>query len=244
MANANLMEPMLQDLLPRSARGAGKVTLAALPLVLFFTVLLSGSNLKVQEPTAAMMTGVRMQPTRPQQHIRQFTQPTRTSQFMQPARAVSDEDRQPAMPLPGRREAIASSLAAVAMMPSMASAASRPRGIANPEEALEQQLAEKKAAEEAKAKKKAAKEASGVTQADEDQQRLQPILYTAAGGVALSVPLYFANLQRLATKVASGGKDDGYGPKKTVAPQRQSSRVTVVGRGKKAPPANKGGFFR
>ena len=30
------------------------------------------------------------------------------------------------------------------------------------------------------------------------------------GSVALSVPFYWQNLQRLAIKVGSGGKDDGY----------------------------------
>lgn len=31
-----------------------------------------------------------------------------------------------------------------------------------------------------------------------------------AGSVALSVPFYWKNLARLATKIGSGGKDDGY----------------------------------
>lgn len=67
--------------------------------------------------------------------------------------------------------------------------------------------------------------------AEEEGGKLTPV-YGALGVVGLSVPFYFANLQRLGTKVASGGRDDGYG----------GGRKTVKGKGKTT--AKKGGMFR
>merc|ERR1719311_1770916 len=43
------------------------------------------------------------------------------------------------------------------------------------------------------------------------------ILLVAVGGSALSIPFFFKNLQRLATKVATGGQDSGYGSAKDQA---------------------------
>jgi len=70
--------------------------------------------------------------------------------------------------------------------------------------------------------------------AEEESGKLTPV-YATLGLVGLSVPFYFANLQRLGTKVASGGRDDGYGR------QTAGGRKTVKGKGKTTA---KKGFFR
>ena len=53
------------------------------------------------------------------------------------------------------------------------------------------------------------KKSGGIKEVSNDE-KLKPILYALGASVVLSVPFYFQNLERLATKVASGGKDSGY----------------------------------
>ena len=62
----------------------------------------------------------------------------------------------------------------------------------------------------AEAARKAAAEAPVVDEEAEKSKAINSIGLLLVGGTALSVPFYFKNLQRLGTKVASGGKDDGY----------------------------------
>jgi hypothetical protein len=168
--------------------------------------------------------------------VQQFMQPTRAAmQFMQPARtprfrqataaAKADEQVEAGDDLVmNRRAALASGLvAAASMVPQTPSwAVNRKRGIDNPEEELEKLMEAKKAAAEKK-KEKAEKDLANPKKEGEPDERTFPIAGAAAGGVALSIPLYFANLQRLGTKVASGGKDDGY----------RDSRRTVTGKNKR-----------
>ena len=65
-------------------------------------------------------------------------------------------------------------------------------------------------------------------------EKLKPILLVAGGGLALSIPFYFQNLQRLGTKVASGGKDSGYA----------QSKKLVDAKGDSAGKAAKSFFFK
>ena len=45
---------------------------------------------------------------------------------------------------------------------------------------------------------------------DADENKLLPIIAIGGGGTLLSTVFFAENLKRLGTKVASGGKDDGY----------------------------------
>jgi hypothetical protein len=71
--------------------------------------------------------------------------------------------------------------------------------------------------------------------------KLKPVLTALGGSVVLSVPFYYKNLQRLATKISSGGEDDGRGGGSK--PAKKAARK-VAKRGAKAEPEKKGGFFR
>jgi hypothetical protein len=53
------------------------------------------------------------------------------------------------------------------------------------------------------------------------QDKATPVLAALGGSVALSVPFYYKNLQRLGTKIASGGKDSGYEKKDKGKPKRR-----------------------
>jgi len=57
----------------------------------------------------------------------------------------------------------------------------------------------------------------------EQQAKKNLILGIAGGGTLLSGAFIIPNLTRLATKIASGGKDDGRGKKGTPAPTKQAS---------------------
>jgi len=70
--------------------------------------------------------------------------------------------------------------------------------------------------------------------------KLKPVLTALGGSVVLSVPFYYKNLQRLATKISSGGADDGRGGGSKPA---KKAAKKVVKKGAKTE-EKKGGFFR
>mmetsp|Transcript_99030 Transcript_99030/g.156116 ORF Transcript_99030/g.156116 Transcript_99030/m.156116 type:complete len:173 (+) Transcript_99030:62-580(+) len=92
----------------------------------------------------------------------------------------------------------------------LAAAALLPRGAsADDDDAMAKILAKnQKAAETAREE-----EANKVVEDTSTFEKLLPAIVVLGGGTALSVPFFSANLQRLGTKVASGGQDDGYGGK-------------------------------
>merc|ERR1740127_430402 len=60
--------------------------------------------------------------------------------------------------------------------------------------------------------REAAKEKALAPEAEAStEEKLKPILIAVGGGTLLSVPFFAQNLQRLFTKVSSGGEDAGYG---------------------------------
>ena len=85
-----------------------------------------------------------------------------------------------------------------------------------------------KANAKAKAEREAAFEAPP-PEVQSDEDKLKPII-TAIGASVVSVPFYFENLKRLATKVSSGGADSGYA-------QKDKGKATKGG-------ATAGGFFK
>lgn len=115
----------------------------------------------------------------------------------------------PVVALESRRAALASGaglLAAAAIAPLSAHA-----------DSLEEIAARSNAAAMEDRKKAEAQYDQVVT----TEEKVAPIAGVAIAGVALSVPFFFQNLQRLGTKVASGGQDSGYARKggKTLAKQ-------------------------
>jgi len=72
-------------------------------------------------------------------------------------------------------------------------------------------IAAQNAAKAAAAREQAAVEASKPKKEPTDGKSL--VLGAAGASVALSLPFFLPNLLRLGTKLASGGKNDGYGSK-------------------------------
>merc|ERR1711924_86484 len=73
-------------------------------------------------------------------------------------------------------------------------------------------------AAKANAKAIAAREAEAAKMDAKDDEastgdKLKPIITAVGASVVLSVPFYYQNLQRLFTKVSSGGEDSGYAKK-------------------------------
>jgi hypothetical protein len=233
--SAVVAEPLLLgSAVTRNARSEKKVLLVALTIGLFSALLWSQvPDVQSGAEDAVTMIG-QPAPMIPQSastaRVQQFLQPmkvwqpmqpVRTSQFRQRPVAAADSDEQTASNdfapsdsesrVMSRRAALASGLIAAAMMPQASWAVNRKRGVDDPEAELARLEEEKKEAAAKKAAKEAAKTAKKEAGIEETDERSFPIAAAAGGGVLLSVPLYFANLQRLGTKVASGGKDDGYG---------------------------------
>merc|ERR1712224_783562 len=70
------------------------------------------------------------------------------------------------------------------------------------------------AAKNAKLAEEERNKAPGKTEEEEAEERENSkklIGGALVGSVVLSVPFYYKNLQRLGTKIASGGEDSGYG---------------------------------
>jgi len=244
-------QPLLKD---RIARGGlcGVKALAFLPLLaLVFTVISSpAKDGNVQTPAVDMAFQARApqftQPV-PSSKVWQAMKPAMARQFVQPAAAAAS-DKTDGMALVGkssdsslgRRAMLGSALAGTAMVPIAQAANAVGRWsiddkYKNDPEAAVEEIRKQQAEGEERRKKRLKRDSRTEEEikAEKEQQQL-PVL--AAGGlVALSVPFFAANLGRLGTKVASGGKDDGYG--------RTTKGRQTTARGK-APPAAKKGFFR
>jgi hypothetical protein len=232
-------QPLIQETLLPKARFSGKV-LVLVSLLTGLGLIVYVGNTTVQDPTVSMASQF-MQPKQVQQ-IRQPTRafqavpPATVWQSMQPARAqqfrqsavTATSDHADASPGDlGRRTALAAGLtsAAMAMVPPMANAGGRfnVQAIKDGEDAedvIQKQLAAQKLDRD-RTIKKSQRTKEQIEQ--EDQAKLGGV--AAVGGLTvLSLPFFFPNLQRLATKVGSGGKDDGYGS------PPPNSRRTVTGK--------------
>jgi len=113
---------------------------------------------------------------------------------------------------------------------------------------IAQKTREKAAAEKAakfSSMKAPGEEEAALAAAQEEAKR--NILLVGVGGTALSVPFFYKNLERLSTKVFSGGEDTGYGSaediryRQSVAAEKAKAAADRKA-GKKAPAKAKGGF--
>merc|ERR1711990_65615 len=87
----------------------------------------------------------------------------------------------------------------------------------------------------ANAKAKADREAAYTPEPEvSSEEKLKPIITALGASVVLSVPFYYKNLQRLFTKVSSGGEDDGYSKKGKKMPKVVEQKGSGFDRFKKA----------
>lgn len=228
MADPSLLlaEPLIQEAAARNIRCSGKLLVSLFLLSGFGYAILasqvSSTNDGVQEPVITMASQFMQQPSMQSARAQQFVQPgmawrsmqsTRARQFVKPV--ASDDADAVAVAgttFSGRRAALASGLAAVATLPNMAWADGRDNTltIEDPSagaEALQRQVEAQAAAKQAKK----IKEARAPDEVKKEEEGKLNGVYVALGAGALSVPLFAQNLKRLGTKIASGGKDDGYG---------------------------------
>jgi len=245
-------QPLLKDGVPRG--GLSVKALAFLPLLaLVFTVISSpAKDGKMQTPAVDMAFQARApqftQPV-PSSKVWQAMKPAMARQFVQPVAAAAS-DKTDGMALVGkssdsslgRRAMLGSALAATAMVP-IAQAGGNAVGRwsiddkykDDPEAAVEE-IRRQQAEGEARRKKRLKQDSRTKEEIKADEEKQQVPVLAAGGLVALSVPFFAANLGRLGTKVASGGKDDGYG--------RTTKGRQTTARGKGAAPPAKKGFFR
>jgi hypothetical protein len=247
-------QPLLKDRIPRGGL-CGVKALAFLPLLaLVFTVISSpAKDGKVQTPAVDMAFQARApqftQPV-PSSKVWQAMKPAMARQFVQPVAAAAS-DKTDGMALVGkssdsslgRRAMLGSALAATAMVP-IAQAGGSAVGRwsiddkykDDPEAAVEEIRRQQAEGEERRKQRlKKNQRTKAEVAADEEKQELP--IKVALGLGALAVPFFAANLGRLGTKVASGGKNDGYSTTK-------GRQTAARGRGKQAAPPAKKGFFR
>jgi len=258
-------QPLLKEIVPQN-RGKVVALISLLGGMAFVAFLSQafGEGEQVRDSTVDMALQGPMQGLQPRTQFAQPVPSAKTLQSMKPLRAgqfmrsaatpqSNNADLHSAVapvsnPL-SRRGALASGLATVAMIPRMAEAEQyttqgrgtsggrfNSREFGTPEE-MQAYLLEEQRIKKEEAKKRIRMDARPKEEKDAEQAgKFSGVLYAGGAAVALSVPFYFANLQRLGTKVISGGADDGYG----------NQRRTVRGKpaAKSKTPEKKGGFFR
>lgn len=212
MANPRLAlsEPLFLETSGHAGHGSVKVsTLVCILSILALTALFgSKQHLNFQDPAISMAA---------------LPSQVRAPQLSQVAQQPLKMQEQV-----GRRVALASGLAAASavMAPKTALADVRDTkigvngaagggrynvlAIEDPELAVKVVQEQEKKNKEEKARRKVLKERTPEEIAAEEAKNTASIQYAIGGGLALSVPFFAANLQRLGIKVASGGKEDGY----------------------------------
>eukprot|EP00746_Dinoflagellata_sp_MGD_P162213 gnl/MRDRNA2_/MRDRNA2_89667_c0_seq1.p1 gnl/MRDRNA2_/MRDRNA2_89667_c0~~gnl/MRDRNA2_/MRDRNA2_89667_c0_seq1.p1 ORF type:complete len:239 (-),score=51.38 gnl/MRDRNA2_/MRDRNA2_89667_c0_seq1:254-970(-) len=230
-------EPMLQDVLLPKSRWSGKV--------LVFVSLLAGLGLIVYvgngtaENSNVSMAAQYMQPSRTQQFQPAkawATPPAKAWQSMQPARAqyfrqakvaATSDDADAASDNPGRRAALSGLTAAASVMvPAVANAGGRFNVQAIPDGDTAEDVIQRQLEAQRRDRDRTISKMQRTPEQIEKEESAKFQGVAAAGAVVLfSLPFFFPNLQRLATKVASGGQDDGYGD---ASPR--NSRRTVTGK--------------
>jgi len=214
-ARLALSEPLFLETSDR--RGSAKVSIPVCILCFLAVAALFGrvgQNLTSEE-SAISLAGMVANPQLSQAALRQPTKVMSPAQSQQSVKKVEE-------PV-GRRAALVGGMAAATMAIAPKAEATLGKGtqsgggrfnvldVTDPEVALKemQELEAKNEAERQTRKRLQARTPEEI--AAEKEQQESGIKLAVGGGLALAVPFFAANLQRLGIKVASGGKDDGYG---------------------------------
>jgi len=199
-------------------RGNAQVSILVCILSFLALVALLGKReqrLTSEESSISLAAWPSQTVTNPQLHQAALRRPT--TKIM--SHAQSQQSLKKVEEPVGRRAALVGGMAAATMAIAPKDALAEGKGggrfnvldVRDPEVALKE-MQELNARNEAERQtRKRLKERTPEEIAAEQEQQAGGIKLAVGGGLALAVPFFAANLQRLGIKVASGGKDDGYG---------------------------------